>query len=85
MSGSADVSADYRDGESNPYFGHTDIQAVGMFINIEHQGGYSAVTRVLAKTKKPYNLSNVYKAACFRQQEIRLVHIRQDRRKYING
>lgn len=42
--------------------GITDIQAVGMFINIEHQGGYSAVTRVLAKTKKPYNLSNVYKA-----------------------
>ena len=27
-----------------------------------YQGGYSAVTRVLAKTKKPYNLSNVYKA-----------------------
>ena len=42
--------------------GITDIKAVGMFINIEHQGGYSAVPRVLAKTKKPYNLSNVYKA-----------------------
>lgn len=42
--------------------GVTDIQAVGMFINIRHQGGYSAVTRVLAKTSKPYNLINVYKA-----------------------
>lgn len=42
--------------------GVTDIQAVGMFINIRHQGGYSAVTRVLGKTEKPYNLINVYKA-----------------------
>lgn len=42
--------------------GITDVQAVGMFINIEHQGGHSAVIRVLAKTKKPYNLINVYKA-----------------------
>ena len=42
--------------------GVTDIQAVGMFINIRHQGGYGAVTRVLAKTQKPYNLINVYKA-----------------------
>ena len=42
--------------------GVTDVQAVGMFINIRHQGGYGAVTRVLAKTKKPYNLINVYKA-----------------------
>ena len=42
--------------------GVTDIQAVGMFINIEHQGGYSAVTRVLSKTKKPYNLGNIYNA-----------------------
>ena len=42
--------------------GITNVQAVGMFINIEHQGGHSAVTRVLAKTKKPYNLINIYKA-----------------------
>ena len=42
--------------------GVTDAQAVGMFINIRHQGGYSAVTRVLAKTAKPVNLINVYKA-----------------------
>ena len=33
-----------------------------MFINFRHQGGYGAVTRVLAKTKKPYNLINVYNA-----------------------
>ena len=42
--------------------GVTNVQAVGMFINIRHQGGYGAVTRVLAKTKKPYNLINVYNA-----------------------
>ena len=42
--------------------GVTDVQAVGMFINIRHQGGYGAVTRVLAKTKKPYNLTNIYNA-----------------------
>lgn len=42
--------------------GVTDAQAVGMFINIRHQGGYSAVTRVLAKTAKPVSLINVYKA-----------------------
>ena len=42
--------------------GVTDAQAVGMFINIRHQGGYSAVKRVLAKTVKPVSLINVYKA-----------------------
>lgn len=42
--------------------GVTDVQAVGMFINIRHQGGYSAVTRVLAKTEKPYTLAHVYNA-----------------------
>ena len=42
--------------------GVTDIQAVGMFINFRHQGGYGAVTRILKKTAKPYNLVNVYKA-----------------------
>ena len=42
--------------------GITNVRAVAMFINIEHQGGYSAVTRVLGKTKKPYNLDNIYKA-----------------------
>ena len=42
--------------------GVTDVQAVGMLINIEHQGGYGAVTRVLRKTRKPYNLKNIYNA-----------------------
>ena len=42
--------------------GVTDHKAVGMFINIRHQGGYGAVTRVLAKTSKPYTLKNIYKA-----------------------
>lgn len=42
--------------------GVTDVQAVAMFINIRHQGGFGAVTRVLAKTSKPVNLINVYKA-----------------------
>ena len=40
----------------------SDPQAVGMFINIRHQGGYGAVTRVLGKTAKPVNLINVYRA-----------------------
>ena len=31
-------------------------------INIRHQGGYGAVTRVLGKTAKPVNLINVYRA-----------------------
>ena len=42
--------------------GVTDARAVGMFINIRHQGGYGAVTRVLSKTAKPVSLINVYKA-----------------------
>ena len=42
--------------------GVSDPQAVGMFINIRHQGGYGAVTRVLGKTAKPVNLINVYRA-----------------------
>ena len=33
-----------------------------MFINIRHQGGYGAVTRVLAKTKRPVNLDNILAA-----------------------
>ena len=42
--------------------GITDARAVGMFINIRHQGGYGAVTRVLGKTKHPVSLDNIYKA-----------------------
>lgn len=42
--------------------GITDAKSVGMFINIRHQGGYGAVTRVLGKTKRPVSLVNIYKA-----------------------
>lgn len=42
--------------------GVTDKRAVGECINIRHQGGYGAVTRVLAKTKGGYTLDNIYKA-----------------------
>lgn len=42
--------------------GITDIQALLMCANFRHQGGLSAVKRILAKTQKPYTLNNVYKA-----------------------
>ena len=44
--------------------GITEPKAVGMFINIRHQGGYGAVTRVLNKTKRlgSVTLDNIYKA-----------------------
>lgn len=42
--------------------GVTDIQALLMCANFRHQGGLSAVKRILAKTQKPYTLNNVYKA-----------------------
>ncbi len=42
--------------------GITEPKSVGMFINIRHQGGYGAVTRVLAKTKRPVNLDNILAA-----------------------
>lgn len=42
--------------------GVTEARAVGMFINIRHQGGLGAVTRVLKKTKRPVILDNIYKA-----------------------
>lgn len=41
----------------------TAMDAKMMCANFRHQGGYSAVTRILAKTKKPYTLDNLY-AAC---------------------
>lgn len=43
--------------------GVTDTAAQMMCANFRHQGGYSAMTRVLAKTKQPYTLDNLY-AAC---------------------
>ena len=43
--------------------GVTDARAQAMCVNFRHQGGLGAVTRILAKTKKPYTLDNLY-AAC---------------------
>lgn len=43
--------------------GVTDARAQAMCVNFRHQGGQGAVTRVLAKTHKPYTLDNLY-AAC---------------------
>lgn len=43
--------------------GVTDARAQAMCVNFRHQGGQGAVTRILAKTKKPYTLDNLY-AAC---------------------
>lgn len=41
----------------------TDARAQAMCVNFRHQGGQGAVTRILAKTQKPYTLDNLY-AAC---------------------
>ena len=41
----------------------TDARAQAMCVNFRHQGGRGAVTRILAKTQKPYTLDNLY-AAC---------------------
>lgn len=41
----------------------TALDAKMMCANFRHQGGYSAVTRILAKTQKPYTLDHLY-AAC---------------------
>lgn len=43
--------------------GVTDARGKAMCVNFRHQGGLSAVKRILAKTKKPYTLDNLY-AAC---------------------
>lgn len=43
--------------------GVTDARAQAMCVNFRHQGGQGAVTRILAKTQKPYSLDNLY-AAC---------------------
>ena len=42
--------------------GVTDLAAQMMCANIRHQGGLSALKRVLKKTAKPYTLDNIYKA-----------------------
>lgn len=43
--------------------GVANMDAKMMCANFRHQGGASAVTRILAKTTKPYTLDNIY-AAC---------------------
>jgi hypothetical protein len=43
--------------------GVTDTRVQAMCVNFRHQGGQGAVTRILAKTQKPYTLDNLY-AAC---------------------
>lgn len=43
--------------------GVMDARAQAMCVNFRHQGGQGAVTRILAKTQKPYTLDNLY-AAC---------------------
>lgn len=43
--------------------GVLEAAAQAMCANFRHQGGYSAVTRILAKAKKPYTLDSLY-AAC---------------------
>lgn len=42
--------------------GVADARAQAMCANFRHQGGQGAVTRILAKTKKPYTLDNLYVA-----------------------
>lgn len=43
--------------------GVSDVDALFMCANFIHQGGQSACTRILKKTKKPYTLNHLY-AAC---------------------
>lgn len=43
--------------------GVSDVDALFMCANFIHQGGQSACTRILKKTKKPYTLDHLY-AAC---------------------
>lgn len=42
--------------------GVTEIKSVAMLINVLHQGGYSAVVRILNKTEKPVTLDHIYAA-----------------------
>ncbi|MDO4272262.1 MAG: NlpC/P60 family protein [Eubacteriales bacterium] len=43
--------------------GVTDMDAGMMCANFRHQGGYSAMARILGKTLKPYSLDNLYAAS----------------------
>ena len=42
--------------------GITEARSVSMLINVRHQGGYGAVTRILGKTAKPVILDSIYAA-----------------------
>lgn len=42
--------------------GITEARAVGMLINVRHQGGLGSVTRILNKTKRPITLDSIYQA-----------------------
>ena len=44
------------------YCGSLDSKALGMLINVRHQGGLGSVTRILNKTKRPYTLDSIYQA-----------------------
>lgn len=53
------LSAYVREAER---FGVIDSAGQAMCANFRHQGGQGAVTRILAKTAKPYTLESLYKA-----------------------
>lgn len=53
------LSAYVREAER---LGVTDPAGQAMCANFRHQGGQGAVTRILAKTAKPYTLESLYKA-----------------------
>lgn len=44
--------------------GNLSDQAVMECINIRHQGGSGALTRILGKAKRPYTLDSIYAALC---------------------
>lgn len=45
-------------------YGDMNAAALIECINIRHQGGTGALKRILAKTKKPYSVDNIYAALC---------------------
>jgi hypothetical protein len=61
--------------------GVTDARGQAMCVNFRHQGGQGAVTRILAKTQKPYALDNLY-AAC-QTDTGNQVGVYKDRQRFI--
>ena len=55
-----------------------------MCANFRHQGGLSAVKRILAKTTKPYTLDHLY-TACQTDTGNQSEHIRADRKMVYNA